>query len=87
MTSEVENVGQKHTFTHNLRDHNFQLSSLFYSSTVTCSDSYTVVTNTSTLPSKIDQMRVFQKTGSEALDSDMPWCLPTLECILWGEHF
>jgi len=71
MTSEVEHVGQKLTFTHKLiTNPNFQVPSLFLSSTVTewkaqdCGISK-AARDTSMLPSKIDQMKASQETRSE----------------------
>ncbi|KAK9969668.1 hypothetical protein ABG768_027825, partial [Culter alburnus] len=63
MTSEVETVGQKCTFTYKLTtNRNVQMSYLFFSSAVTewktqnCGISLEAK-DTSMLPSKIDQMK------------------------------
>ncbi len=72
ITSKVQKVSQKYTFTHKLTTkRNFQAPSLFFSSTVTgwnaedCGISK-AAKDTSTLPSKIDQMKASHETGSEA---------------------
>ncbi len=72
ITSKVQKVNQKYTFTHKLTTKcNFQTLSLFFSSTVTewnaqvCGISK-VAKYTSMLPSKIDQMKVCHETRSEA---------------------
>ncbi len=86
ITSKVQKVNQKYTFTHKLTT-NFQTPSLFFSSTVTewnaqdCGISK-AAKDTSTLPSKIDQMKVSHETGSEANfgfgRALMPSCLEML---------
>ncbi len=72
ITSTVQKVNQKYTFTHKLTTkHNFQTPSLFFSSTVTewnaqdCGISK-AAKDTSMLPSKINQMKGSHETGSEA---------------------
>ncbi len=72
ITSKVQKVNQKYTFTHKLTiKRNFQTPSLFFSSTVTewnakdCGISK-AAKDTSMLPSKIYQMKVSHETGSEA---------------------
>ncbi len=72
ITSKVQKVSQKYTFTHKLTTkRNFQTPSLFFSSTVTewnaedCGISK-AAKDTSMLPSKIDQMKASHETGSEA---------------------
>ncbi len=72
MTSKMQKVNQKYTFTHKLTTkRSFQTPSLFFSSTVTewnaldCGISK-AAKDTSMLPSKIDQMKVSHETGSEA---------------------
>ncbi len=72
ITSKVQKVHQKYTFTHKLTTkRNFQTPSLFFSSTVTewnaqdCGISK-AAKDTSMLPSKIDQMKVSHERGSEA---------------------
>ncbi len=72
ITSKVQKVNHKYTFTHKLTTkHNFQTPSLFFSLTVTewntqdCGISK-AAKDTSMLPSKIDQMKVSHETGSEA---------------------
>ncbi len=71
VTSKVQKVNQKYTFTHKLTTKcNFQTPSLFFSSTVTewnaqdCGISK-AAKDTSTLPSKIDQMKVSHETGRQ----------------------
>ncbi len=71
ITSKVQKVNQKYTFTHKLTTkRNFQMPSLFFSSTVTewnaqdCGISK-AAKDTSMLPSKIDQMKASHETGSE----------------------
>ncbi len=72
ITSKVQKVNQKYKYTHkppNATCH--QMPSLFFSSTGTewnaqdCGISK-AAKDTSTLPSKIDQMKVSHETGSEA---------------------
>ncbi len=70
--SKVQKVNQKYTFTQKLTTkHNFQTPSLFFSPTGTewnaqdCGISK-AAKDTSMLPSKIDQMKVSNETGSEA---------------------
>ncbi len=72
ITSKVQKVNQKYTFTQKLTTkHNFQTPSLTFSSTVTewnaqdCGISKTAK-DTSMLPSKINQMKVSHETVSEA---------------------
>ncbi len=72
MKSKVENVDQKHTFTHKLTtNRNFQMPFLFFNITVTewnaqdCGISK-AAKDTSMLPSKICQMKASQETGTEA---------------------
>ncbi len=72
ITSKVQKVSQKYTFTHKLTTkRNFQTPSLFFSSTFTewnaedCGISK-AAKDTSMLPSKIDQMKASHETGSEA---------------------
>ncbi len=72
ITSKVQKVNQKYTFTHKLTTkRNFQTPSLFFSSTIKewnaqdCGISK-AAKDTSMLPSKIDQIRVSHETGSEA---------------------
>ncbi len=72
ITSKVQKVNQKYTFTHKLTTkRNFQTPSLFFSSTGTewnaqdCGISK-AAKDTSMLPSKIDQMKASHETGSEA---------------------
>ncbi len=86
IASKVQKVNQKYTFTHKLTTkRNFQMPSLFFSSTVTewnaqdCGISK-AVKDISMLPSKIDQMKVSHETGSEAnfgfrraLIAFLPW--------------
>ncbi len=88
ITSKVQKVNQKYTFTHKLTTkRNFQTPTLYLSSTVTewnaqdCGISK-AAKDTSTLPSKIDQMKVSHETGSEANfgfgRALMPSCLEML---------
>ncbi len=72
ITSKVQKVCQKYTFTHKLTTkRNFQTPSLFFSSTVKewnaqdCGISK-AAKDTSMLPSKINQKKVSHETGSEA---------------------
>ncbi len=72
ITSKVQKVHQKYTFTHKLTTkRNFQTPSLFFSSTVMewnaqdCGISK-AAKDTSRLPSKFDQMKVSHERGSEA---------------------
>ncbi len=72
ITSKVQKVNQKYTFTHKLTTkRNFQTPSLFFSSTITewnaqdCGISK-AAKDTSMLPSKINQMKASHETGSEA---------------------
>ncbi len=72
ITSKVQKVNQKYTFTHKLTTKlNFQTPSLIFSSAVTewnaqdCGISK-AAKDTSMLPSKINQMKVSRETGSEA---------------------
>ncbi len=72
ITSKVQKVNQKYTFTHKLTTkRNFQTPFLFFSSTGTewnaqdCGISK-AAKDTSMLPSKIDQMKASHETGSEA---------------------
>ncbi len=72
ITSKVQKVNQKYTFTHKLTTkRNFQTPSLFFSSTITEWNAQDcgilkAAKDTSMLPSKIDQMKVSHETGSEA---------------------
>ncbi len=72
ITSKVQKVNQKYTFTQKLTTkHNFQTPSLTFSSTVTewnAQDCGILKTakDTSMLPSKINQMKVSHETVSEA---------------------
>ncbi len=73
MTSKVEKVGQKPTFTHKLTTNlKFQTPLLFFSFTFTelkeqdCGISKTEK-DISMLLSKIDQLKASQKTGSKAI--------------------
>ncbi len=62
ITSKVQKVNQKYTFTHKLTTkRNFQTTSLFFSSTVTEWNGIWDIKD-----SKIDQMKVSHETGSEA---------------------
>ncbi len=75
-TSKVQKVHQKYTFTHKLTTKcNFQMPSLFFSSTVTEWDAQDcgISKDTSMLPSEIDQMKVSHETEVKlTLDSDVP---------------
>ncbi len=72
ITSKVQKVNQKYTFTHKLTAKgNFQMPSLFFNSTVMEWDAQDcgiskAAKYTSMLPSKIDQKKVSHETGSEA---------------------
>ncbi len=88
ITSKVQKVNQKYTFTHKLTTkRNFQTPSLFFSSTVMewnaqdCGISK-AAKDTSMLPSKIDQKKVSHETGSVATFGFgcalMPSCLGML---------
>ncbi len=92
ISSEVQNV-HKRTFTYKLTTKcNFQMPTLFYFCSTIMelnAQDYGIsntVKDTSVLPSKINQMKVSQETGSEA-NMNVPCCLPTLRCVLRRQHF
>ncbi len=94
ITSKVQKVSQKYTFTHKLTTkRNFQTPSLFFSSTIMewCAQDCGIskaAKDTSMLPSKIDQMKdLMRQEVKLTLDSDVPWCLPSMKCVLRRQPF
>ncbi len=92
ITSKVQKVSQKYTFTHKLpTKRNFQTPSLFFSSTITewnaedCGISK-AAKDTSMLPSKIDQMKASHETWSEANFGFGHSLMPSW-CVLRRQHF
>ncbi len=94
ITSKVQKVNQKYKFTHKLTTkRNFQAPSLFFSST-SWNGTHRIVgyqrqrmIHLCCLQKSIRWRYLMRQEVKLTLDSDVPWCLPTLECVLRRQHF
>ena len=94
LTSKVQKVSQKYTFTHKLTTkHNFQTPSLFLAQPL-WNGTHRIVgyqrqrrIHLCCLQKSARWRHLRRQELKLTLNSDVPWCLPTLECVLRRQHF
>ncbi len=94
ITSKVQKDSQKYTFTHKLTTkHNFQVPSLFLAQP-SRNGTHRIVgyqrqrrIHLCCLQKSIRWRYLMRQDVKLTLDSDVPWYLPTLKCVLRRQHF
>ncbi len=95
ITSKVQKVSQKYTFTPKLTNkRNFPRPSLFFLAQPSWNGTHRIVgyqrqrrIHLCCLQKYIRWRYLMKQEIKLTLDSDVPWCLPTLECVLRRQHF
>ncbi len=94
ITPKVQKVSQKYTFTHKLTTKATFRRHLYFLAQPSRNGTYRIVgyqrqrrIHLCCLQKSIRRRYLMRQEVKLTLDTDIPWCLPTLKCILRRQHF